>query len=103
MARSPRLLLQRGRQAGQEVDGLAYVAVGRGDPDVEPCGEAGVGVTAAQVGQGEQGLPAAGEATPSGTDAASVPCEKAGEALQGAAGQIDSGRVDKHAKLLADW
>jgi hypothetical protein len=41
---------QRGREGGQEVDGLAYVAVGRGYPDAEASGETGVGVAAAQVG-----------------------------------------------------
>ena len=50
------------------------------------------------MGQDEQGLPAAGQATPSGTDPTAVTCEKTGEVLQGAAGQIDAGRVDKHAK-----
>jgi hypothetical protein len=57
-------LFQRGREGGQQVDGLAYVAVGRGDPDAEARGKASVGVAAAQVGQDEQGLPAAGQATP---------------------------------------
>ncbi len=49
-----------------------------------------MGVAAAQVGQDEQGLPAAGQATPPGADPATVTCEETGEVLQGAAGQIDS-------------
>lgn len=48
------------REGGQKDDGLAYVAVGRGDPDAEARGKASIGVAAAQVGQDEQGLPAAG-------------------------------------------
>lgn len=91
-------LFQRGRESGQEVDGLAYVPVDRRDPDAEACDEAGVGVAAAQVGQDEQGLPASGQATPPGADPVAVACEETGEVLQGAAGQIDTGRVDKHAK-----
>lgn len=55
-------------------------------------------MAAAQVGQDEEGLPATRQATPSGADPAAVTCEKAGEVLQGAAGRIDAGRVDKHAK-----
>ncbi|WP_329043473.1 DUF4263 domain-containing protein (plasmid) [Streptomyces sp. NBC_00178] len=43
-------------------------------------------------------MPAAGQATPSGADSTAVTCEETGEVLQGAAGQIDAGRVDKHAK-----
>lgn len=51
-------LLKRGREGGQEVDGLAYVAADRGDPDAESRREAGLGVTTAQVGQDQQGLSA---------------------------------------------
>jgi hypothetical protein len=43
----------------------------------------------------EQGLSAAGEAAPPGTDPTPVPREETGETLRGAAGQIDGGRVDK--------
>jgi hypothetical protein len=91
-------LFQRGRLSGQEVDGLAYVPVDRRDPDAKTRCEAAVGVAAAQVGQDEQGLPATGQATPPGADATAVACEETGEVLQSAAGQIDAGRVDKHAK-----
>lgn len=91
-------LFQRGREGGQEVDGLAYVPVDRRDPDAETCRKAGVGVAAVQVGQDEPGLPTAGQATPPGADLTAVTCEKTGEVLQGAAGPIDAGRVDKHAK-----
>jgi hypothetical protein len=50
------------------------------------------------VSHDEQSLPAAGQATPAGADATAVTCEKTGEVAQGAAGQIDSVRVDKHEK-----
>ncbi|MGY3680508.1 hypothetical protein ACVWXU_004131 [Streptomyces sp. TE33382] len=66
--------------------------------DAETCCEAGVGVTAAQVGQDEHCLSAPGQATPPGADPTAVTCEETGEVLQGAAGQIDTGRVNKHAK-----
>ncbi|GAA2433066.1 hypothetical protein GCM10010421_22520 [Streptomyces glaucus] len=44
----------------------------------------------------EQGLPAAGEEAPARADPAPVPREQTGETLQGAAGQVDGRRVDKH-------
>ena len=70
----------------------------RRDTDAEAGREAGVGVAAAQVGQDEQGLPAgrSGDATGSRSDDGDL--RGTGEVLQGAAGQIDTGRVDKHAK-----
>ncbi|GAB1329186.1 hypothetical protein ACE1SV_35250 [Streptomyces sennicomposti] len=68
----------------------------RRDPDVETRREAGVGVTAAQVREDEQRLPATGEAAPAGADLAPVPRKQTGKTLQGAAGQIDGRRVDKH-------
>lgn len=55
-------LLKRGDQRGQEVHGLADVAVDRGHTYAEGGREPGVGVTAAQVGQDEQGLPIGGGA-----------------------------------------
>lgn len=55
-------------QQGQEIDGLAYVAVDRRDPDAESCREAGVGVTAAQMREDKERLPATGEAAPAGAD-----------------------------------
>lgn len=88
-----------GRQSGQEIDGLACVPVDRRDPDAETRCEAGVGVAAAQVGQDEQGLPTAGQATPPGVEPTAVTCKETGEMLQGAAGRIDTGRVDKRAKV----
>lgn len=50
-------------------------------------------------GQGEQGLTGGGQASPPGADL-TLP-EPLRQMLQGAAGQIDRGRVHKHAKLLA--
>lgn len=65
-------------------------------------GEAGVSVTAAQVRQDEQGLPAAGEAKPPGADTESVNYEKAGEGAAGCGWTDQWQTADKHAKLLAD-
>jgi hypothetical protein len=43
---------------GEQGDRLADIAPGSGNPDLESGGQAGEGVAVAQVGQGEQGLPA---------------------------------------------
>jgi hypothetical protein len=59
-------------------------------------------VTAPQVGQGEQGLTAGGKTPPPRSDLLPSVCQLPGQEPQGAAGQINRGRVDKHAKLLAD-
>lgn len=60
LKRATAFFVKETREGSQKVDGLAYVAVGRGDPDAEARGKASIGVAAAQVGQDEQGLPAAG-------------------------------------------
>lgn len=72
---SPDKCLQTG---GQDPDCLGDVAVGGGGADAEPDRELGVGVTLAQMGQGEQSLPTDAQAPPSGADllAASAPAEK---------------------------
>ncbi|MEV5160020.1 transposase [Streptomyces sp. NPDC053728] len=53
-------------------------------------------VCASWVSEDERDLPAAREASPAGTNAAAVTCEKTGEVFQGAAEPIDGGRVGKH-------
>lgn len=78
----------------------ARVPGGRGDP--EPGGELGVGVAAPQMVQGEESLTAGGQTPPPGPDLPSSCSESSGQVPQGAAVQIDSGRVDKHAKLLVN-
>lgn len=52
----------------QGLDGFAYTAVDRGDPDAESASELGVGITAPQVREGEQSLVAGGQASPSCTN-----------------------------------
>lgn len=97
---SHRLGQGRGEQ-GQHGDGLAHVAVHGRDPDAEPGGELGGGVTAPQVRQSEQGLAARGQPSPSCVDLPSASGELTGRVRQGAGGQIDRRRIDKQAKLLA--
>lgn len=48
--------------------------------------------------QDEQGLPTISQAPPPGADPTTATCEETGEVSQGAAGQIDTGRVGKRAK-----
>ena len=52
---------------GEQGDRLADIAPGGGNPDLESGGQAGEGVAVAQVGQGEQGLPAGVESAPAGS------------------------------------
>ena len=99
--RRHRLVQGRG-EGGQGLDGFTYGAVDGRDPDAEPGGELGVGVTARQVGQGEQGLTSGRKAPPPRSDLLPPGCQLSGQEPQGAAGQINRGRVDKHTKLLAD-
>jgi hypothetical protein len=75
-------LLKRGNQRGQEVHGLADVAVDRGHTYAEGGRQPGVGVTAAQVGQGEQGLPIRGQAPPAGADLSAALGELPGQEAQ---------------------
>lgn len=63
--------MKSGRRRGQKdhglaykEHGLAYVAVDRGHTYAEGGRQPGAGVTAAQVGQDEQGLPIRGQAPP---------------------------------------
>lgn len=55
---------ERGGEGGQDRDGLVDVPVGGCGPDAQPGDELGAGVAVAQVGEGEQGLPASAEAPP---------------------------------------
>ncbi len=82
--------------------GFAFVAVDGCDPDTEPGCELGVGVTAPQVRQGEQGLTCHGKPPPPRPDVSSPGRQRCGREPQDADGQVDRGRMDKHAKLLAD-
>lgn len=99
--RHHRLVQERGA-GGQGLDGFTYVAVHGRDPDAEPGGELGVSVTAPQVGQGEQGLTSGRKAPPPRSDLLPPRCQLPGQKPQSAAGQVNRGRVDKHAKLLVD-
>lgn len=91
---------QGGREGDQYVHGLAYITVRGGDADTEPGGELRVGVTTAQMGQGEQSLTAGGQTPPSGPDLPSPGSKSPGQLPQGATGQVDRRRVDKHTRLL---
>ncbi|GAA1371520.1 hypothetical protein GCM10009612_62760 [Streptomyces beijiangensis] len=82
--------LGQGRgEGGQNLDGLAYVAEDGRDPDAEPGSELGIGVTAPQVGQGQEGLAADRQSTPSRPDLLPPGCQLPGQEPQGAAGQIN--------------
>lgn len=95
-------LLKRGREGAQEVYGLAYVPVDRRDLNPESCREADVSVAAAQVSEDEQGLPTASKASPAGTDAKAVTCEKRGAPGQHSwTGRWRTGREAR--ELLPDW
>lgn len=59
------------------------------------------GVAAPQVGQGEQGLTCGGKVPPPRPDLLPTGCQLSGQEPQGMAGQINRGRVDMHAKLVA--
>jgi hypothetical protein len=52
------------------------------------------------MSQGEECLTVGGQPTPSGPDLPSPGSKSSRQAPQGAAGQVDRRRVDKHAKLL---
>ncbi|GAB3170863.1 hypothetical protein GCM10027162_11820 [Streptomyces incanus] len=93
--------LGQGRgEGGQDVDYLAYVAIDRRDADAEPGGELGIGIAAPQVSQGEQGLAGCGQTPPARPDFPPSGMQRSARVPQGAAGQINRRRVDKHAKLL---
>ncbi|MGY3676383.1 hypothetical protein ACVWXU_000006 [Streptomyces sp. TE33382] len=98
----PHCLGQGRSEDGQGLYGFTYVPADGRDPDAESGCKLGVGVTAPQVGQGEQGLTCGGKAPPARPERTPPGGQLTGQEPQGAAGQIDRGRVDKHAKLLAD-
>jgi hypothetical protein len=89
---------QVGARAARTSTASLMYWVGGGDPDVEPGGELGVGVAAAQVDQGEQGPAADGQPAPSGAAVAATDAQAGGQQAQGGAGHVDAGRVDKHTK-----
>lgn len=91
-----------GREGGQERDGLGDVPVRGGRSDAEPGRELGIRVAVAEVGEGEQGLPARAQAPPAGTELPAVFPQAVGEEAQGGAGHVDAGRVDKHTKPLVE-
>ncbi len=93
--------LGQGRgEGGQDFDDLAYVVVDRRDADAEPGGELGIGIAAPQVSQGGQGLSACGQTPPARSVLSPPGMQPSTQIAQGAAGQINRRRVDKHAKLL---
>jgi hypothetical protein len=64
------------------------IAPGRGNPDLESGGQAGQGVAVAQVGHGEQGLPAGVESAPAGSPLVALGADQVGE---GFSDRVDSG------------
>ncbi|RPK54222.1 hypothetical protein EES44_30400 [Streptomyces sp. ADI96-15] len=68
---------------------LADIAVDRRDPDAEPGGKLGVGVTAAQMRQNQEGLAARRHAPPPGADLSTARSQVPGEVAQMATEQID--------------
>lgn len=60
-----------------------------------------MGVAAPQVGQGQQGLSCWWQPPPPRPDLLPPGCQLSGQEPQGVGGQINRGRVDEHAKLLA--
>jgi len=73
-----------------------------GNPDRAACALVALGVTVAQMGQGEQSLPTDAQTPPSGADLPAVPAQASGKEAQGRAGHVQPGRVDKHAKPLVE-
>jgi hypothetical protein len=78
--------------AGEQVDGLADVAVRGRDADAEALGEAGVGIAVAQMGQNEECLVAGWKFAPVSV-AFTVVSQQHGEKVQGRLGQIDRSGV----------
>lgn len=97
-----RITSARDGARGRDLDDFTHGAVDGRDPDAETGGELGMGVTAPQVGQGEQGLTCGGKTPPTCADLLPPGLQPPGQEPQGAIGQIDRGWVDKHGKLLAD-
>ena len=83
-------------RGGQEADGFGHVPVGRGRADTEPGCELGVGTPVAQMGKGEQGLPADAQPAPSAGDRTAMFADTSGEEAKMRAGQVQSRRVDKY-------
>lgn len=71
-------------------------------PVPEPAASGAVGVTVAQVGERGQGLPAGVRPTPPTADRTAAFTQAGGEETKMRAGQVRSGRVDKHVKPLTE-
>lgn len=56
----------------------------------------------AEVSEGEQGLPAWGQAPPPAAELPAVLAELGGQEAQGRAGHLDAGGVDEHTKPLVE-
>ncbi|GGW86207.1 hypothetical protein GCM10010320_79910 [Streptomyces caelestis] len=88
------------RRAGRkDLDGFGHVPVRRSGSDVKTGGELGVGVSAPQMGQYEQGLPTRWEPAPPRSSLARSRDQQVGQEPQGGAGQVDTRWVDKHMRL----
>jgi predicted enzyme related to lactoylglutathione lyase len=85
---------------GEQGDRLADIAPRGGNPDLESGGQAGEGVAVAQVGQGEQGLPAGVESAPAGSSLVAVGADQVGEVVQRSGWTAGSRRGKTPTRLL---
>jgi hypothetical protein len=98
----PGLFGQDRGEGGRQIDGLGDVAVGGRGADAEACRKLGIGVAVAEAGEGEQRLPAGAHAPSGGAKCPAVFSQASGQEAQGGVGQVQPGRVDKHAKSLVE-
>src|SRR2546423_4386425 len=86
-------LREVGGLGGEQVGRLGDVPVDGRDPDAEPGGQPGIGVTVAQVSQDQQRLLAGVQAPPAAADLLVVAAQQLGQVHQAAGGQRDAGRM----------
>jgi hypothetical protein len=94
-------LLEGRCECGQEIDGLADVAVDGARFDPETRCELGVRGAVPQVCQHRQGLTTGREPAPAALDPTAVFAQASGKEGQGSTGHVQPARVDKHVKPLA--
>lgn len=86
-------LVEDGRGGGEQVQGFTDVAVGGGDPDAEARGQAGLGVTVAQMCEDQQRLTLRVQPPPMGTGGATGGAEQVRQVGQGRTRQRDRGSM----------
>jgi hypothetical protein len=85
---------------GQQGDGLADIALGRGGAYPEPGGQIGECLALAQVGQHQQGLPSRVELAPARAYVLAVTADDSGDVGEGTGRQRQRGRAEKARKPL---